>query len=306
MSVAKSVQWDFSKDEAQRQIVKMTMELEGLPALMERPVTVEQICANGFDERVIRTVLSALNRLESPAVEEVTPGHYQWVGEKTGQRDLHGFEMQRRWFHLKDAVRTGKPAGTLEPWFLDILTDAIRVSARELAPLVVDFVKAHIQTPDHGIDVGGSHGVFSETLLPLGHRMTILDLPFVVEKVRPTMTNVHFIGQDIVKQPLAATSDPFGFAIMVRFLHMLGPADMQALAKNIRPAMRQGAKIVVVDTMRGISPNADVFGVHMSLNTPYGNTYSVEDLEVAMGLRCLHVELLPQLGYAAAVFRIAE
>ncbi|MCI0182389.1 methyltransferase [Sulfoacidibacillus ferrooxidans] len=297
----KSRTWLFDQDQNHRLLVKMTAELHGFPELLSIPRSFDELVRLGYDSRILDMVLYTLLHMKPVIITQIGDG-YQWIGARTEQRDLHAFEMQRRWLRLEEVLMSGKPAGTLEPWFLDILTDTMRLSSLELMPSVVDFVKRHTSPHATGIDIGGSHGLFSKNMMIHGYDMTVLDLPFVVQKASKHSPELNFIGHNILEEPLTAFDQAYDFALMIRFVHMHGPIDIATIIENARPAMAPHAKWIVIDTVRGISPNADVFAINMGVNTPHGNTYSVADMERFSGLRCTHQELLPALGYAGLIF----
>jgi hypothetical protein len=59
-------------------------------------------------------------------------------------------------------------------------------------------------------------------------------------------------------------------------------SDIRSIISNISPALKRGAKIFIVDTVRELSSNADVFAVNMAVNTPRGGTYSISRLEESL------------------------
>ena len=76
----------------------------------------------------------------------------------------------------------------------------------------------------------------------------------------------------------------------------------------LRPRMKAGGLLFVVDTMRGLSQNADIFSINMAVNTASGDTYSLADMEAAWmdELALVDVEAWPhddRLGYVATTWR---
>lgn len=262
-------------DVIRRKQIQYAAEVSGLAHLLLEPRTLSELGTFGFDERATEVVLYALMHTNPPIVS-YQDGAYRWIGPHSQSDDLFRFEMDRRWLQLTDVLKTGQPAGNMEPWYFQMLTQSMRSSAKKMMPDLVKYVQKHIHPPLKGIDVGGNHGLFSATLQEIGYPMLVVDLPQALAKSR-TVEGVKVLGYDLLKGPLEV-DQRYDWALLVRFVRMLGPQEIRVAVENLSYALTENAKLILVDEVRDLSQTADLVGVNMILNTAQGNAYSLEQI----------------------------
>lgn len=124
------------------------------------------------------------------------------------------------------------------------------------------------------LDVGGGIGRFGREFANRGADVTLVDTPAVVERVRP-----HLADSDIeVSQGDALASLPSGFDLTFcgRLTVSFSPAENERLFANVYDSLRPGGTAVCTEFLRGRSPVAPMFGVHMLAMSETGNTYDEE------------------------------
>jgi hypothetical protein len=262
-------------DVIRRKQIQYAAEVSGLADLLVEPRTLDELATFRFDERATEIVLYALMHMSPPLVS-YRDGAYRWIGPRSESDELFRFEMQRRWLQLTDVLKTGQPAGDMEPWFFRMLTQSMRSSAQEMMPDVLRYVQQHIRPSLRGIDVGGNHGLFSDTLQKVGYPMLVVDLPQALAKSH-TVERVKVPGHDLLKGPLEV-DQKYDWALLVRFVRMLGPNEISVAVENLSYALTEKAKLILVDEVRDLSQTADIVGVNMILNTAHGNTYSLDQI----------------------------
>lgn len=270
--------WVMSNDDQKRILIAQLAELSGLADAL--PATFTDL-TEMFDARILEITLYSLTAGPTPFVT-IQDDTYRWTGPRSDGITLHALEMQRRWLQLPTTLKNGKPAGPLDPQFLGILTKTMESSAIRLMPSIVQFCLDHLpKTPGlRGLDIGGSHGLFSEALTHHGYQMSVVDLPPVVKISQPLLPNLHFIAADVVQEDIPITT-PYDFALMIRFAHMHALTDIHTLAQHVHAALKPQATLILTDTIRGLSANADTFALNMGVNTPHGNSYSLEAIQEA-------------------------
>ena len=307
MMTMSGITWVLEDDEKKRALLAQRMEVEHLPSMMPC-LRADIVAKKGWNAGIFDRVVEVLKR---GYVTEGEDGTLSWTGPRSSMLTLHGLEMQRRWMQIGETLKTGKPAGPLDPEFLAILTGTMRDSARNLAPYVTQYTLDHLpEGATRGLDVGGSHGLFSEALLQRREdlSMTVVDVPAVIAQVTSDSSRLKLVGGSMLDGALLAKEEVFDFACMIRFVHMHSLEEVRTMLTLLRPRMKAGGLLFVVDTMRGLSQNADIFSINMAVNTASGDTYSLADMEAAWmnELALVDVEAWPhddRLGYVATTWR---
>jgi SAM-dependent methyltransferase len=160
--------------------------------------------------------------------------------------------------------------------FLDMLyrrsETAARTTAKWLAPRLSE--GAHI------IDVGGGHGRYAEELRALGLRVTLFDLPMVVELARERHADrLDYRAGDFQADDLGG---PYDAALLSNIVHSESFEQNQELLRRVHAALRPGGIIVIkdmlVDDFGRYPEHAVFFGTTMLYYTAQGSTYTLSDI----------------------------
>lgn len=195
----------------------------------------------------------------------------------TGYSFMHGYELCRSWLELPEIIRTGAPARrerTGESVKSFIMSMSLH--AKKVAPGIA---RDSLEGLDGGVsvlDAGGGPLTYAREFASLGCRVTVLDLPEVVEMMKPDLDPGEAIK--MVPGDMTATlpDGPFDLAYLGNVCHIFSEEVNRDLMASIFDVLRPGGKIAVQDFVRGMSPRAAMFGVNMLVNTPGGGTWTLE------------------------------
>jgi SAM-dependent methyltransferase len=259
----------------------------------------------GLSSRAVRAMLSALAEMGVVAedgdgfrlLEEhrgplLDRGHPDYAGGLV----VHRFELIRKWGRMPEILRTGSPveddpekeAEGMETFIYSMRRLAIP-GARAVAALLLP----RLPENPHILDVGGGPGTYAEAFVEGGARVTVFDLPEVVElmKERLSAAGISAAGGDFNE---GLPEGQFDAAYLGSVSHIYGPEENLALMNRVSGALSPGGLIAIRDFIRGRSKGAALFAVNMLVNTESGNTYTEEDYRGWLGEAGFQeVEVLP-------------
>jgi SAM-dependent methyltransferase len=259
----------------------------------------------GLSSRAVRAMLSALAEMGVVAedgdgfrlLEEhrgplLDRGHPDYAGGLV----VHRFELIRKWGRMPEILRTGSPveddpekeAEGMETFIYSMRRLAIP-GARAVAALLLP----RLPENPHILDVGGGPGTYAEAFVEGGARVTVFDLPEVVElmKERLSAAGISAVGGDFNE---GLPEGQFDAAYLGSVSHIYGPEENLALMNRVSGALSPGGLIAIRDFIRGRSKGAALFAVNMLVNTESGNTYTEEDYRGWLGEAGFQeVEVLP-------------
>ena len=209
----------------------------------------------------------------------------------------HQANCLRRWAHLAEVVRTGKPAIRESSVRGDEADQTAFIGAMHVicAPVADDLVKS-IQPLEfeHLLDVGGASGTWTIAFLRSrpAATATIFDLESVIPLARRRMSEVGmtdrvaFAAGDFLVDPLPGEAD---LAWISAIVHQNSRAQNRQLFTAVFGALRAGGQILIRDILMGDSRTTPVagalFAVNMLVATEGGATFTFaelrEDLEAA-------------------------
>lgn len=158
------------------------------------------------------------------------------------------------WSHLEDAIRTGRgPEIHAFPpddprWRAYVL--AMFQLGRLAGPEVTSHLKLH--APRRLLDIGGSHGWFSELLCRRYPTLeaTVMELPGALEPGRELLAREGTSGR-VRHLPGHAGIDPLGDGwdaiLLFQVLHHLNEAQARALLSKIYAALRPGGTLAITE-----------------------------------------------------------
>jgi SAM-dependent methyltransferase len=259
----------------------------------------------GLSSRAVRALLSALAEMGVVAedgdgfrlLEEhrgplLDRGHPDYAGGLV----VHRFELIRKWGRMPEILKTGSPVED-DPEQEAEGTETFIYSMRRLAipgaRAVAALLLQRLPENPHILDVGGGPGTYAEAFVEGGARVTVFDLPEVVElmKERLSAAGISAVGGDF-NEGLA--EGQFDAAYLGSVSHIYGPEENLALMNRVSGALSPGGLIAIRDFIRGRSKGAALFAVNMLVNTESGNTYTEEDYRGWLGEAGFQeVEVLP-------------
>jgi SAM-dependent methyltransferase/biotin operon repressor len=197
----------------------------------------------------------------------------------------HRFELIRKWGRMPEILKTGSPIEDdpeqgLEgkETFIYSMRRLARPGVRAVAALLLSRLPKH----PHILDVGGGPGTYAEAFVEGGARVTVFDLPEVVElmKERLSAAGVSTVGGDFNE---GLPEGPFDAAYLGSVSHIYGPEENLALIKRVAGSLAPGGLIAIRDFVKGLSRGAALFAVNMLVNTESGNTYTEENYREWLG-----------------------
>jgi SAM-dependent methyltransferase len=192
---------------------------------------------------------------------------------------VHRFELIRKWGQMPEILKTGSPIED-EPAQGPEGKEAFIYSMRQLAKpgarAVADILLPRLPEDPHILDVGGGPGTYAEAFADGGARVTVFDLPEVVELMKKHFdaAGISAVGGDFNE---GLPEGPFDAAYLGSVSHIYGPEENLALIKRVANSLAPGGLIAIRDFVRGVSKGAALFAVNMLVNTKSGNTYSEEE-----------------------------
>ena len=255
--------------------------------------------------RAVRALLSALAEMGVLAEEDdgfrLVEEHRGPLLEKShpdyaGGLVVHRFELIRKWGRMPEILKTGSPIeddperGTEgKETFIYSMRRLARPGARAVAALLL----SRLPENAHILDVGGGPGTYAEAFVEGGARVTVFDLPEVVElmKERLDAAGISAVGGDFNE---GLPEGPFDAAYLGSVSHIYGPEENLALIVRAAGSLSPGGLIAIRDFVRGVSKGAALFGVNMLVNTESGDTYTEADYRGWLGAAGFQgVEVLP-------------
>jgi len=156
-------------------------------------------------------------------------------------------------------------------------------SARQSAQAIAEFLVQKIGREIKVLDIGGGPLNYARPFAALGARVTVLDLPEVVNQMAPSLNkteNIQMVPGDFNE---GLPPGPFDLAFLGNICHIFGEPENRELFKKVAGVLSPGGSIAVVDFIRGTGPMAAVFGVNMLVNTKNGGTWTLEQYTTWLG-----------------------
>lgn len=259
-----------------------------LKALADKDRSAEEVADElGLSPRAVYSLLSALSEL-GVLVEErnrfrlleehrgplLDPSHPHYAGGLV----VHSFGLIQKWSQMPEILKAGSPVEDEGRGSEDTETFiySMRQRAKPGAREVADLLLSRLPRNPHILDIGGGPGTYAEAFVEGGARVTVFDLPEVVELMEQHLaaSGISSISGDFNE---GLPEGPFDAAYLGSISHIYGPKENQALMKRVADSLASGGLIAIRHFVRGISEGAAMFAVNMLVNTTSGNTYSEEE-----------------------------
>jgi hypothetical protein len=166
----------------------------------------------------------------------------------------------------------------------EVFLDALAVTARRSAPVVVDAVLDRFPDAKTVLDLGGLHGEYSLEFVRRGLRATLQDLPTMVDFVR-RRGELAAAGVDLFAGSFFETlpPGPFDIAFCTGITHTFDGEHNRLLYRRLRPVVSPSGGVAVISFLRHRQPLADVFAVQMLANANGGDTHGEEEYRSWLG-----------------------
>jgi SAM-dependent methyltransferase len=212
---------------------------------------------------------------------------------------VHRFELIRKWSLMPEILKTGSPIDddpTQGPEGKETFIYSMRRLAKPGVRSVAELLLSRLPGNPHILDIGGGPGTYAEAFVEGGARVTVFDLPEVIELMSEHLdaAGISTVGGDFNE---GLPEGPFDAAYLGSVSHIYGPEENLALIKRVADSLAPGGLIAIRDFIRGLSKGAALFGVNMLVNTESGNTYSEEQYRrwlSAAGFARIEVLAIPE------------
>ncbi len=195
----------------------------------------------------------------------------------TGFSFMHKYYMIASWLTLPQVIRTGTPKPKEKrPEKLEYYMAAMSNSARKSAGEVASYCLKGMTGEPEVIDIGGGPLTYARAFVARGARVTVFDLPEVVEYASKQLgesENINLVAGDFNEWLPAG---PFDLAFLGNVCHIYGERENKLLFKRVASILKPGGKVAIVDYVRGKSPEAAIFAVNMLVNTASGGTWTFD------------------------------
>lgn len=253
--------------------------------LNDSPMTAGQLArSTQLDPRAVWTVMEALvslgyltrNGAEYSLSSEARSMFYEPESENfTGFSFMHGYYLMEKWIQLPEVIRTGKPVPRKRsPEQSNAFIKAMSHHARKSAPAIAARCLEGLPGTPAVLDIGGGPLTYASAFAALGARVTVLDLPEVVDMMQPEIKP----GESITMTPgdfnEGLPEGPYQLAYLGNIAHIFGESANKQLIKRVRAALDKGGRIAINDFIRGTGAMADIFAVNMLVNTEEGGTWT--------------------------------
>ncbi|WP_055483324.1 methyltransferase [Sphaerimonospora mesophila] len=308
--------------------IRVVCDLAVADELTEGPRTVEQLAeATGAHAPSLHRVLRAL--AGRGIFTETAPGTFGLTPLAEPLRSDHPFSVREcfplmppdihSWARLSDGIRTGRTSfdelhGTrYYEWMADHPYECLRFerSAESVNPLVLRTLVPAVDWSGIGtlVDVGGGHGTFLAGVLGRlpGTRGVLLDLPHVAAEAARVLADAGLDDRcEVVGGDFFTSVPPLGDGYLLKtILHDWDDERASLILRNVRTAMRDDSRVLVVESVRHPGDGYDVGKIMdvKALALFGGHTRTPEEFEALFagaGLRMTRVTETPTMSVIEA------
>ncbi len=266
-------------------IVGAAVETGIFGELKDRALTLNELAvATGANQRALWIVTEALVSLGYLAHDngriKLTPGCYSVLYDQEspdyqGFAFMHTYKLLPRWLELPIILKTGKPVqkekdSRRQKYFMEAMNHFAREGSAEIAEYCLQGLPAEPEV----LDIGGGPLTNARAFARKGAKVTILDLPEVVEMMEPEIEPelpVKMVKGDFT---VDLPDGPFDLAYLGNICHIVGERENRKLFRDVAGKLKNGGTIVINDFIRGTGPGPDTFAVNMLVNTESGGTWT--------------------------------
>lgn len=242
------------------------------------------------DARATEILLDALTAVglvkKSGARYRNTPiaDKYLVSGKPLYQGDIlrHNSYVLKRWGHLDDVLRTGRPAARqpdgFESFIMGMHNLSVLRSPELLRAMGLKGVKAML-------DLGGGPGTHAINMSKKGISATIFDMPATIKIARKVVKreggrNIKYIAGDFHLDDIGSGYD---LILMSQIAHSNSLEENARLVKKCAAALNPGGRIAVhefpLDETRTAPPQGALFSINMLVATEGGRCYTPSEIK---------------------------
>jgi len=189
---------------------------------------------------------------------------------------MHRYNLLRSWVQLPEIIASGQPASRdNDPENTRYFMEGMRLGADKSAPKVADFLLTDCVKGVRMLDIGGGPLIYASAFAARGAKVTVLDLPPVVQlmQVKADQVGITLFPGDF---NLGLPAGPFDLAYLGNICHVFGETENRELFQKVSQVLVPVGRIAIMDMVRGTNPFASVFGVNMLVNTTNGGTWTLD------------------------------
>jgi len=169
----------------------------------------------------------------------------------------------------KETIKKGSEE---QKYFIEAMSQYAQESTTEIA----EYCLQGLNTEPDVLDIGGGPLTIARAFARKGAKVTILDLPEVVEMMEPEIDpglSIKMVKGDFT---VSLPEGPFDLAYLGNICHIFGEKENSKLFKDVAGKLSNGGRIVINDFIRGTGPDSAIFAVNMLVNTDSGGTWTYE------------------------------
>ncbi len=242
--------------------------------------------ALGLDPHALRVELDALVALG--VVDAGAGGGYERNATTPDAALLavvrHHARSLKRWAGAVDRRVRDEPVERGDIGDPEAFHDALALSARRMAPAVVDACLARFPGARTVLDLGGLHGEYSLEFARRGLEATMQDMPAMIEVAR-RKGRLEPAGVTLYEGSFfeSVPGGPFDLAFCTGITHTFDGERNLTLFRNLRPVVAAGGGVAVTTFLRGESPTSALFAVQMLVNGNGGDTHTEAEYRQWLG-----------------------
>ena len=256
-------------------------------ALKNKSLTLQELAAvTGCDHRALWIVTEALVSLgyieHEAGTLELTEACYSILYDKAspdyaGFSFMHSWYLFSKWLQLPEILKTGKPAPKSDSFeekksFIKAMSSYAEEDASEIAEYSLNGLPAGAEV----LDIGGGPLTIARAFAKKGAKVTILDLPYVIDMMEPELEPglpIKMVKGDFTS---GLPEGPFALAYLGHVCHIYGEKEIKKLFLDVAGKLEEDGRLVINDFIRGAGPYPAVFAVNMLVNTDSGGTWTFE------------------------------
>lgn len=265
-----------------------------IETLHKKPMTVDELAKEmNADARAVWVVTEALAELGYLSREEgelrlsdeaANMIYNQDAPNYTGFSFMHRYNLINSWIHLPEVIHSGQPHPRERgPENTKYFMAAMAQGASQSTSAIADFCLGEQGKGTRMLDIGGGPLNYARSFASLGARVTILDLPEVVNQMSPLLKGTEGIEMVPGDFNVGLPPGPFDLAFLGNICHIFGEPENRELFKKVLDVLSPDGRIAIVDFIRGTGPMPALFGVNMLVNTKNGGTWTYEQYSTWLG-----------------------
>jgi len=262
--------------------------------LAQKPMTADELAREiGADGRAVWVVTEALEALgylskdenKLRLSEEALNMLYNTESPNyTGFSFMHRYNVTNSWIHLPEVIHSGQPfPRETGQENTEYFMAAMSRSAGENALTIAGFCLAGLGGSPKVLDIGGGPLTYARAFAANGAKVTVQDLPHVVEYMSTFLNKNESIEMFAGDFNVGLPPGPFDLAFLGNICHIFGERENRELFRKVAAVLKTDGKITIIDFVRGTNPMAAVFGVNMLVNTENGGVWTFAEYAEWLG-----------------------